>query len=400
LVVAGLGQGSEVDVPIQFNREILGVIVVENQKTNAFGPEDFEMLTTASDQAEIAIQNTRLLSVEVNRRREAEILRNANIAVSTHLDLDKVLDRILTQLAEVVPYDSSCVFLWKGELLLAQAARGLNNPEQVIGHLFPANNALFEMILEKGGPVILNDIHNDPRFMGWGGTNEIPSWMGVPLRVGEEITGYLTLGRLNLSAYVQKDADMAQIFANQAAIALHNAQLYQSAKNAPEKLMILHDASQRIAQASFDPEHTNIAIHQAAQQLMPCEAFSITIFDQENNEIEAVYLVDRKGRSPSLRIPFYQELSGRIISSGEAILVHDFLESNLMNDVDMIHFGDPDHIRAFLAVPMRLGDKVVGMLSSQSYQPHKYTVEDQQMLEVFAAHAAIALDNAQLFSQI
>jgi diguanylate cyclase (GGDEF)-like protein len=40
------------------------------------------------------------------------------------------------------------------------------------------------------------------------------------------------------------------------------------------------------------------------------------------------------------------------------------------------------------------------MLSSQSYQPHKYSIEDQQMLEVLAAHAAIALDNAKLFGQI
>lgn len=396
----GLGHGSEVDIPIQFKGEKLGVIVVENHKTDAFGPEDFSMLSTAADQAAIAIQNNRLLALEIKRRREAEILHNAIMAVSSNLDLDQVLDRILIQLAEVVPYDSSSVFLWKGDFLHAQAAQGLICPDQVLGHLFPASNELFQLILERGHPVILEDIRNDPRFMGWGGTDEIRSWMGVPLVFNEEITGYLTLDNQQINAYHQADADLAQIFANQAAIALHNAQLYQSARGAAEKLMILHEVSQKITRASFDPERTYVAIHQAAEQLMPCEAFSITILDQDNDEIEAVYLVDRNGRTPSMRIPADEGLSGHIISSGEPILVHDFLDAEILNGIKVVHFGHPDHIRAFVAVPLRLGNKVVGMLSSQSYQPHKYSIEDQQMLEVLAAHAAIALDNAKLFTQV
>jgi diguanylate cyclase (GGDEF)-like protein len=71
-----------------------------------------------------------------------------------------------------------------------------------------------------------------------------------------------------------------------------------------------------------------------------------------------------------------------------------------MDDVHVIHFGHPDHIRAFLAVPMTLGDKVVGMLSAQSYHPYKYTELEQQMLEMLAAHAAIAIDNSKLFAQV
>jgi diguanylate cyclase (GGDEF)-like protein len=101
-----------------------------------------------------------------------------------------------------------------------------------------------------------------------------------------------------------------------------------------------------------------------------------------------------------MSVPADKGLSGFIISTGKAVLVHDYLDTDQLANIEVIHFGDPDHIRAFVAVPMKLGNKVVGMLSSQSYQPHKYTIEDQQMLEVLAAHAAIALDNAQLFSQV
>jgi len=398
--IPGLGQGSEVDVPIRFNQEILGVLVVENREINAFAPYDLELLTSAADQAAIAIQNTHSLAVEIVRRNEAEVLRNATMAVSSELDLDQVLDHILTQLSQVVPFDSSCVFIWQGEYLHAKAARGLPDPDQVIGKFFPADNELFNLIRNTGQPIILDDIRKDSRFQGWGGTSRMLSWMGIPLKVGQEIIGYLTLDHLKAHAYTQEDADLALIFAHQAAAALQNAQLYQDAKNAAAKLIVLHEANQIITRASFDPERTYATIHEAAEKLMPCEAFSISILDEVNNEIEAVYLYDRDGQAPSVRIPANKGLSGYIISTGTPLLMQDLLEPGKLKDIDVIHFGYPDHIRAFIAVPMRLGNKVIGMLSSQSYSPHKYSIQDQHMLEMLASHAAIAINNAQLFAQV
>jgi GAF domain-containing protein len=55
-------QGSEVDVPLQVNRGLVGVLVVESNHPDAFGPEDFEILTAAANQAGIAIGRARALS--------------------------------------------------------------------------------------------------------------------------------------------------------------------------------------------------------------------------------------------------------------------------------------------------------------------------------------------------
>jgi len=398
--IPGLGQGSEIDVPIIFDEEIFGVIVVENHHIEAFTQNDFTMLSTASDQAALAINNTRLLESEKKRRREAEILRNAANAVNSDLELPVLLDRILTQLSEVVPYDSASIFLQEEDYLYAKAVRGLPFPEEVLGNQFPADDPLFQMVLGSKEPIIIGNIHESAIFQGWGGTEVMSSWMGIPLQVGLDILGILTIDHKEINAYNKETMEFARIFANQAAVALQNAQLYQSAKNSADLLMILHQASQKITGASFDPERTYSTIHEAACQLMPCEAFSISILDESKKEIEAVYLYDREGRSPSVRIPASQGLSGHIIASGKPLLIHDYLESEQMQEIHVIHFGHSDHIRAFIAVPMILGNKVVGMLSSQSYLPHKYTTQDRQMLEVLAAHAAVAIDNSHLFAQI
>jgi len=171
-------------------------------------------------------------------------------------------------------------------------------------------------------------------------------------------------------------------------------------KYTAEKLMILHEASQKIISASFDPQETYKAIHEAADQLMPCEAFCITILSKSRDEIEAVYLVDRNGQAPPIKISADRGLSGYVISTGKPLLVDDYLTSTKIKEIDVEHFGSPDHIRAFIAVPMRLGTEIIGILSAQSYQPHEYTIEDQKMLEMLAGHAAIALNNANLFNKM
>lgn len=396
----GLGQGSEVDVPIIFGNEIFGVIVIESNQTNAFGPDDFKMINAVADQAALAISNTRSLSSEKQRRLEADILRKATNAVNSDLELDIVLDRILNQLDRVVPFDCATIFLWEDDFLYAKAALGLPVPDEVIGHKYPADDELFQEVLSTKKPLIIENIQEAKNFQGWGGTQDMSSWLGLPLLVRNEIIGILTLDNKEIGAYDLEKTELAMVFAGQAAVALHNAQLYQAAKNSADQLMILHQASQKIIGASFDPERTYATIHEATKQLMPCEAFSIAILDESKDEIEAVYLYDREGRSPPVRIPSNQGLSGYIISTGKALHIHDYLESEIMKEIPVRHFGHPDHIRAFLAVPLVLGTKVVGMLSAQCYLPHKYTSQDRLMLEMLAAHAAIAIDNAHLFSQV
>ena len=72
--ITGCGKGSEIAVPILFDQEIMGVIVVKNKAIGIFEPADFAMITTVADQAALALQNTRLLMSETRRRIEAEAL--------------------------------------------------------------------------------------------------------------------------------------------------------------------------------------------------------------------------------------------------------------------------------------------------------------------------------------
>ena len=126
---------------------------------------------------------------------------------------------------------------------------------------------------------------------------------------------------------------------------------------------------------------------------MPTEAFAITLTDEEHYEIDGVYLFDKNGRSPSMNVPLGQGFFSRVIYSGETLLIND-LEAE---DVQAVHFGSQEHVRSVLAAPLRAGGHVIGAISAQSYQTDAYNEEDQVLLEMLAAQAAIAIQNARLY---
>jgi PAS domain S-box-containing protein len=162
------------------------------------------------------------------------------------------------------------------------------------------------------------------------------------------------------------------------------------------ELEALHRASREIMAAAMDPERVYASVHHVVAELMPCEAFVIVLQDQAGRENEAVYLVDQGGRWPAQRIPADQGLSGYVITQGTTLLLDDFSEEG---DISAVHFGAPDPVRSILAVPLRVGQRAIGMLSAQSYRPHAYTKQDQALLETLANHVAAGLENIRLFQQ-
>jgi PAS domain S-box-containing protein/putative nucleotidyltransferase with HDIG domain len=393
-VGATRGIRSELCVPLLVAGRPIGVINAESRQPDFFSSDDERLLSTIAVQMGIAIEKLRLLDVERSQRQAAETLRQAAAAVSSSLEPRQVLESILVSLNKVVPFDSASVMLLDGEVVHIMAFQGFDPSEEIIGASFPASNGLLEEVSRTRKALILPDASQDARFEVWGGVDYVRGWMGVPLIVRDEVIGFITLDNRRVLAYDEESAALAQTFAHQAAVAIENARLYQQAVQASERRAILHQASQEIARASQDPERIYEAVHHAASQVMPAETFVISLLNEADREAVGVYLLDQGKRWPELHLPIGEGLSGSVIASGKPVLVHH-LPSEL--GVSGVNFGEGQDVNSILAVPMRLGQKVIGMLSAQSYIPNAYTDDDQSLLEMLAAHAAVAIENSRLY---
>ena len=387
---------SELCVPIKVGKKLIGVINAESHLINYFNKDDERLLNTIAGTLATAIEKIRLFEAEHTRRQEAETLRQASVVVSSTLELNKVLEAILASLSKVVPHDSASILLVQdsGDFNIV-AERGLPEEYPWIGRRLQ-QSIITQALTATRKPFILADVQEEPAFEKWEGTGYIRGWMGVPLIVRDTVIGYITLDSRQCNAFTEEDAILAGTFAHQAAIAVDNARLYENAVTASERRAVLHRASQEIAHASRDPEKVYTAVHRAAAQLMPAEAFAITLLDEFRQETIGVYLWDKGGRSQVDRTPIGTGLSGLVISTGKPVITHDLTVDPIPGSV---HFGEEDEVRSVLAVPLRLGEKVTGMLSVQSYQPYAYTDDDQALLELLAAHAAVAIDNARLYAE-
>lgn len=390
------GMRSELCVPIKIKDRVVGVINAESNTLDFFGEEDERLLQTIAGQLAIGIEKLRLFEAERARRQEADTLRQVAQVISSSLELDEVLDGLLSSLEQVVPYHSAGVFFEEKDGLHLKAFRSGDQSELFPRAALSVDNPLFDEIRRTEKPVLIDDIRADSRFADRGEADQARSWMGVPLVLRGAVAGYITLDNKSRSFFTDEMAHLALAFAYQAGVAIEHARLYEQALMASERRAVLYQASQEIARASQDPDQVYATVHRATARLMPAEAFVITILDEVLQEIETVYLFDRGERGPFRRSPAGEGLSGQVIASGCSILFDDLAgEPNAAAAQAWCAQG----ARAALAVPLRLGDKIIGMLSTQSYEPHAYDAEDQSLLEMLAAHAAVAIENSRLYAQ-
>ncbi len=222
---------SELCVPLRLGDEVIGVLNVESRRINAFREEDLVFFTAIAGELAIALENARLYQQEQRRREEAESLYRAAQAMTTTLDLQEVLERILTELQNVVPYDSASVQLLREEKLEIIAGRGFSHPEEILGttiDLMTNSNPNVQVVRTRApliledAPAIYPEFRREPHRKAG-----IRAWMGVPLLYGDRVIGMLTLDKKEPGFYTREHARVALAFAGQATIAIENARLYE-----------------------------------------------------------------------------------------------------------------------------------------------------------------------------
>lgn len=230
------GHRSRVNIPLRVKGKILGSLNLTWPVPHGYREDDVPLLQQVADALALAIERTYYLRREEQRREIAEALRATGLALISDLDLNQVLERILTSVAAVIPYDSATIFLHKGDHLRVAAMRGFPNPEEAMRRPYPVDNPLFREIERTRHPIFLEDAQKDPRFENWNTPYPIRGWMGIPLIARGEILGFLTLDSSRAGAYGEQDVRVAEMFAQQAALALYNARLYQSVLSANDEL--------------------------------------------------------------------------------------------------------------------------------------------------------------------
>jgi two-component system cell cycle response regulator len=386
-------------VPIVYQGRLLGEVEVwETRWKRTFTQAEKNMVQALAQHAAGTIENAHLYTVERQRVMELDALRATIADITSELELPNLLRDILERAVTLMNATGGDLGIFNEADRNLLIVTSFNLDKDYTGTCMELGEGLMGRVALTLEPLIVSDYQNWPGKSSQYGDGPWKSAIVVPLQMGAKLLG--AIGVVDATAdhqFTPSDQRLLIMFAQQASIAINNARMYLATKEAADRRAILHQASQEIVAASLNPEGIYSAIHNAAAQLMPSEAFVIALMNETSNLIEAVYLMDRAGRTPALTLPAGAGLSGYIINTGKALYIEDLEE---YDGVESIRFGDSQDVRSILAVPMILKDRVIGMLSVQSYQARAYTPEDMHLLEMLSAHAAIAIDNTRLFQVV
>lgn len=386
-------------VPIRARGRLLGEAAIwESRRRREFTAAEKRLAQAMAQHGAGVIENAHLYNAVRQRVNELDALRATMADISAELELSRLLWAITERSVAMLGATGGDLGIYNEDEHTLSIVVSYNMGRDYTGTEMKIGEGAMGFVAKTLEPLIIRD------YLVWEGRSKQYTegpWHAVvaaPLLFGSKLMGALGVVDANPHRkFSQSDEHLLTLFAQQAAIAIQNARLYQSAREASERRATLHKVSQEIVAANLDPEAIYAAIHQAAARIMPAEAFVISLLDSPRHMIQAVYMVDKSGRVPALSLPADQGLSGHVIATGKSMIIDDIID---FDEVETIQFGDPEDVRSILAVPMRLGGKILGMLSAQCYQARAYTHEDRSLLEMLAAYAAIALDNARLFLEV
>lgn len=223
---------SELCVPLKAGEQVIGAINTESIHLDSFSEADERLLTTLAGNLATAIQQLRLFQETNRRNAELEAIRQASLRVTSELELKPVLNLILEQSLKLVAADDAHIFLFQDGVLQFGAAMGPNGvwrePFSV-----PRKDGLTYTVANRGNRIVVEDMEKDPLFSGhiWKG-----AIAGFPLRVGDQILGVMNMAYLVPHHFTAEELRILELLADQAALAIANAKLYEEAKQKTQAL--------------------------------------------------------------------------------------------------------------------------------------------------------------------
>lgn len=197
---------------------------------------------------------------ETSMRRATRSLLEVSRALNSSLELQTVLNRILTELQKIIPYYSSSILLLndRGELEVA-SHQGEDAEAHAVG-VFKAEEArAAREVIARSQPVIINDTTKDERWSSTPGS-VIRSWIGLPLRVFDQSVGVLNINSSLKTGFSPEDIELAEAFSDQASVALQNARLHDQEVTRIEQEFTVARGIQTSLLPAVPPEIGELAI--------------------------------------------------------------------------------------------------------------------------------------------
>jgi signal transduction histidine kinase len=353
----------------------LGVALAFDRATRALDSQELGHLQQVADAASMAILNARLYAQSHRELRRRDALRRVVASISSELDLDSLLDRVIDAAVTLLESDSGVISLVTPEG--AVRVRAVHNlPSAVIGSIIPQGGGLTGQVLVRREAVVVERYQRDlPRPLL---TERVEAGVAVPVWWLDRLIGVFAVMSSDLSrVFNAQDREVMELLAGHVAIALENARLYGEARDRLAELTGLQAASTALAE-ELHPERALRVLAEQALVLSGAATVSIELLRPSGRELDVQVAVgDNALELAAMRVAVEGSTAGTAVASGQ-----------------------PQIAPGQLVLPLRARGRTLGTLSAYTRKPDAIHPRQVELLTTFANQAAISLDNAQLYAEL
>ena len=395
---------SSIFIPLHGRQRLLGWISLGNhrQTGESYTTQEISFLESLSHQAVLAIERAQVVNTMQRRMQEVNLLSRVAQGVNININMDDIYELTYAQVMKVIPADDVRLMLLDAsgrqlvQVFMVRRDERLYDQENVV---IPPGNALEQEVIRQRKAICTDDYNREVQRRGLLlPAHPVFAWLSVPLNSGAKTIGALSLGSDQPGlVYTPEQLNLLQSVADQLGGAIEKSHLLEETERRARQLSKLNEITRRLT-STLEIEPLLKTIMRDAVEMLDCEAGSLIMVDQPTGEL--VFRVvegNAAGQLAGVRMPPGSGLAGRVVRTREPLIIDDVTQNPEW-------FSQNDHqtgfiTRTVLVVPLLVKENVTGVV--EVINPRNgslFTDDDRDLLVAFAAQAAIALENARLYT--
>ena len=343
----------------------------------------------------------RLQRAELQRRAiELETSIGVGQQITSIIDVDELLNAVVTLIKERYGFYFVSIFLLDpgGETLTARAVSGYHASELVEREwrVKKDPNSIIGWTATQRRPYLSNDVLDDPHYFSTEWAPKTRSELALPLLMGDALLGVLDIQREEPNAFHPQEIPVMELLANQVAIALQNASLYDSEKKRRLLAETLYEVGRALSRTLDFAEVLNLILEELAE-IVPHDRAAV-LLRQPDETLQAVAF---RGFPPQvtlqdLRVPIRKDdVFDKIQRSHKPLLLEDVSGRD-----DWQNLAGLPQARSWIGIPLIHSDAVIGMLSLTREQEQPFSEDDVKLATTLGGQAAVTIANARLYNDL
>ncbi len=392
-----LGIAACLSTPLLIGNRLLGILAAHWRRPQAFSPPEERLLVLIANNTAQALERAQLFARAQHNAAEMSALYETSLAINAQQSLAQLLPAIVERAATLLHARMGGLYLLQSDGQTLELVVAHNLPGRLEGTRLQLGEGLSGRVAQTGETLMVAD------YTQWsGGTTLFQNYpfrrvLAVPLKFKDHVIGVLDItDDEQTGAFSDGEVRLAQMFAEQAAIAIANLRLLEAER---AQLLLARTLQEVGALLTFEIGLDEVLerIFDLLSQVVPYDSVSVHLQEQEGNFVIAA--TRGLGDTELLRT-LTRDMSARIherFLAKQVVFISDTTDDPRWIPLDARSSGRP--IRCWIGAPLLIQGRLIGILSVDSDTPHAYDPANIATVTAFANQAAIAIENARLIEQ-